>query len=193
MHGLNYTGHYKMKINIGAGSTSFDGFVNCDYSTQYSPDYVFDLEKDTWPFEDNSVTHIIAHHVLEHLGEGYFHALKELYRVSTPGAVIDIRVPHYTHHTFYHDPTHRRAITPHGLKMLSKKFNRECVLNNDPSSRIGEYLNIDLELISYSYIVDARYTSLLANQTNEVIEEYAFEKNNVIGEICFKVVVVKET
>lgn len=180
-----------MKINIGAGSTNFDGYVNCDYSDQYKPQYVFDLEKDIWPFEDNSVTHVIAHHVLEHLGEGYFHAIKELYRVCSNGADIDIRVPHYTHHNFHHDPTHRRAITPYGLKMFGKKFNHECFLANDPTSRLGEYFDVDFELISYSYVVDERYQSTLGDKPNHIIEQYAFEKNNVIGEICIKLLAVK--
>lgn len=181
-----------MKINIGAGSTNFDEYVNCDYSNQYNPDYVFDLEKDIWPFEDNSVTHVIAYHVLEHLGEGYFHALKELYRVCVPGAEIDIRVPHHNHHNFYHDATHRRAITPTGLRMFSKKYNHECFLVGDPMSRLGEYLNIDLELVSYSYVVDEHYTSLLSGKSNDIIEQYAYEKNNVIGEIYIKMTVVKD-
>jgi len=180
-----------MKINIGAGSTNYDGYVNCDYSDQYKPDYVFDLEKDIWPFEDNSVTHVIAYHVLEHLGEGYFHALKELYRVCAPGASIDIRVPHYNHHNFYHDATHRRPITPIGLNMFSKKYNHDCFLAKDASSRLGEYLDVDLELVSYSYIVDDYYKSLLLGKPNEIIEHYSYEKNNVIAEIWIRMMVIK--
>jgi predicted SAM-dependent methyltransferase len=183
----------KIKLNIGAGSTTYAGFINCDYSDQYNPDYVFDLEKDQWPFEDNSVTHVIAHHVLEHLGEGYFHALKELYRVCAPGASIDIRVPHYNNHNFYHDATHRRAITAIGLSMFSKKKNHSDFLNNQAMSRLGEYLNIDLELISYSYVVEDRYSAELADKSNEYIEEYSWEKNNVISEICIKMMAIKGT
>lgn len=182
-----------MKINIGAGSTEFEGYVNCDYSDQYKPKYVFDLEKDIWPFDDNSVTHVIAHHVLEHLGEGYFHALKELYRVCAPGALIDIRVPHYNHHNFHHDATHRRSITPIGLNMFSQKQNNRDFLSNSATSRLGQYLSIDLELISYSYVVDKYYESLLADKSNEIIEEYSYEKNNVISEIWVKMMAIKGT
>lgn len=182
-----------MKINIGAGSTKFDGYVNCDYSDYYNPEYVFDIEKDTWPFEDNSVTHVIAHHVLEHLGEGYFHALKELYRVCASGASIDIRVPHYTHHNFFHDATHRRAITAPGLSMFGQKRNHNDFLANAATSRLGQYLNIDLELISYSYVPDDLYIDILSGRTVEEIEQFAYEKNNVISEIHIKMMAIKGT
>jgi predicted SAM-dependent methyltransferase len=48
-----------MKINIGAGSTNYPGFLNCDYSDIFNPEYVFDLERDVFPFEDNSVDEVI--------------------------------------------------------------------------------------------------------------------------------------
>jgi len=183
----------QIKINIGAGSTSFPGYLNCDYSNYYNPDFVFDLEKDTWPFENNSVTHVIAHHVLEHLGEGYFHALKELYRVCAPGASIDIKVPHYTSHNFFHDATHKRAITAPGMSMFGQKRNHNDFLANAATSRLGQYLNIDLELISYSYVPDDRYKEILHGKTVEQIEEYAYEKNNIISEISIKMMVIKGT
>lgn len=180
-----------MKINIGAGSTRYEGYINCDYSDQYSPEYVFDLEKDVWPFEDNSVTDVVAHHVLEHLGEGYFHTLKELYRVCAPGASIDIRVPHYNHHNFHHDATHRRSITAIGLNMFSQKQNHRDFVAGAATSRLGQYLGIDLEVITYGYIVDEHYQGLLSYASTEQIEAYAYEKNNVISEIWVKMLAIK--
>lgn len=180
-----------IKINIGAGSTRYDGYVNCDYSDQYNPEYVFDLEKDAWPFEDNSVTHVIAHHVLEHLGEGYFHALKELYRVCAPGAPIDIRVPHYNHPDFHHDATHKRSITPYGLNMFSQKQNHIDFLSNTATSRLGQQLNIDLEVVSYSYVIDKFYDEMLSGKTIKEIESFAREKNSVIAEIWVKMMAIK--
>lgn len=182
-----------MKINIGAGSTHFDGFLNCDYSEQYNPDYVFDLEKDRWPFEDNSVEYVVAHHVLEHLGEGYFHALKEMYRVCKSGAIIDVRVPHHKHDNFFHDATHRRAITAYGFNMFSQKQNHRDFVANAATSRLGQYLHIDIELMEYSYVVDKVYEGLLNYASNEQIECYAFEKNNVISEVWMKSMVIKGT
>ena len=83
-----------MKIIIGAGDQRIDGFVTCDYDPKTKPDYTFNLETDTFPFEDSSVDIVIASHVLEHLGEGYFHCLKELYRICRDKAIIHVHVPH---------------------------------------------------------------------------------------------------
>ena len=66
-----------MKLNIGAGDTKLEGFITFDYDKKASPDYIVDLERDRFPLEDNSVETVIAHHTLEHLGDGYFHCLKE--------------------------------------------------------------------------------------------------------------------
>jgi ubiquinone/menaquinone biosynthesis C-methylase UbiE len=40
------------------------------------------------PFEDESVDIVIARHILEHLGEGYEAAIKEVYRVADKEAII---------------------------------------------------------------------------------------------------------
>lgn len=176
-----------MKLNIGAGWSRFDGYLNCDISPEANPDFVFDLEKDIWPFEDNTVDAVIAHHILEHLGDGYFHALKELYRVCKPDAIVDIWVPHYAHHNFFHDPTHRRSITPFGLDLFNK-FNNY----NSPSaaSKLGLIFDIDLRVVDYEAIVDCRY-QYLQQYPVAAIEEMAFEKKNLIEEYRIKVKVVK--
>lgn len=172
-----------MKLNIGAGNKKYDGYLNCDYDTHYNPDYVFDMEKDVWPFEDDSVTNIIAHHVLEHMGEGYFHVLKEIYRICKPGAIIDIRVPHWTHHNFYHDPTHRRSITPYGLSLFSKRFNDFDEKRNGNASKLAYFFDVDFEIVAEDFTIDSKYTKILQGQTKQQIFEYAYEKNNIIEEM----------
>lgn len=182
-----------MKLNIGAGSTRYDGFVNCDYDDQYNPEYVFDIEKDKWPFDDNSIDSIIAHHVLEHLGEGYFHALKELYRVCKHDAIIDIRVPHHRHDNFLHDPTHRRPITVYGLTLFSKKYNDECVASNIPSSRLGYFLNVDFEIVDHHLTLNSDHPQFehIQRMNGEELRRFAYDRTNVYDETCVKLKVVK--
>jgi predicted SAM-dependent methyltransferase len=180
-----------MKINIGAGTKRHAGYVNCDYDLHYQPEHVFDMEKDTWPFEDNSVTNIIAHHVLEHLGEGYFHTLKEMYRICRPGAIIDIRVPHWNHANFHHDPTHRRAVTPYGLMLFSKKFNDIDAQNNGASSKLGHFFNVNFEIIQEDYTIDYRYKNSLEHFNREQLLEYANTRNGIIDEVLITLAVVK--
>lgn len=181
-----------MKINIGSGGTKIDGFVTCDYDPLANPDYCFNLEEDPFPFEDNSVETVVAHHVLEHLGEGYFHCLKELYRVCRHGATIDIRVPHFRHEYYYDDPTHRRPITVGGMRLFSKKHNQLCREQGAASSRLGDYFDVDFEVVDWSYVPDGRYRTAFDGKPREEVEAYLREHNNIIEELWMKLVVVKQ-
>lgn len=181
-----------MKINIGSGGTEYEGYKTCDYDPLANPDYLFNLETDTFPFEDNTVESVIAHHVLEHLGEGYFHCLKELYRVCKHGATIDIRVPHYRHDYFFDDPTHRRPITVGGLLLFSKKHNKLCREQGAASSRLGDYFNVDFEIVQWDYMPSAQYRNKFVGLPRDEVEEYLREHNNIIEELWVKLVVIKE-
>ena len=123
--------------------------------------------------------------------EGYFHCLQELYRVCKDGATIDIRVPHPRHDAFLADPTHRRPITPLGLQLFSKKFNEHCRRTNAASSLLGEYFNVDFDILEWNYIPEERYREKLADKPKEYVEEYIDERNNVVSEIHIRLMVVK--
>lgn len=181
-----------MKLNIGAGDSNYQDYIRIDYDPNTNPDYLVDLEKDSFPFEDNTVTRVIAHHILEHLGDGYFHCLKELYRVCSHGAIIDIRVPHPRHDSFLADPTHKRPIIPMGLKLFSKKFNQLSKEKGFASSRLGDYYGVDFEIVEYKYVPDQDASEVLSTMTQAELEVYANQHNNIISEIQIKLVVVKD-
>jgi ubiquinone/menaquinone biosynthesis C-methylase UbiE len=181
-----------MKINIGAGYNKIEGFASIDYDKDSNPDYQLDIETDDLPFEDNTVETVVAHHILEHLGEGYFHALQEIYRVCKHGAIIDIRVPHPRHDVFLADPTHKRPITPLGLQLFSKKFNEHCKRNHLAASTLGEYFGVDFDILEWQYVPEEKYKQFFAGKTKEFIEEYISERNNIIAEYQIKLVVNKE-
>lgn len=181
-----------MKINIGAGDVNLEGYITLDYDSNTNPDYQLNVEKDTFPFEDNTVETVVAHHILEHLGEGYFHCLQEIYRVCKHGAIVDIRVPHPRHDSFLADPTHRRPITVVGLQLFSKKFNKHCREQGYASSRLGDYFGVDFEVLDYRYIPDEKAKMKLQSFTTEQIEDYANEHNNIVSEVHIKLLVNKE-
>jgi ubiquinone/menaquinone biosynthesis C-methylase UbiE len=181
----------KVKINIGSGDTRYEDYVTIDFDPNSNADIILDLEKEKLPFEDSTVEAVIAHHILEHLGEGYFHCLQELYRVCKHGAVIDVRVPHPRHDSFLADPTHRRPITVIGLQMFSQKFNRLCRETQSATSRLGEYFNIDFEILNFHYIPDSQAKFNFSGFSAEQIEEYANQHNNIISEIHIKMIVIK--
>lgn len=181
-----------MKINIGSGNTNIVNFIKIDYDRLTNPDYILDLEKDTLPFEDSTIETVLAHHIFEHLGDGYFHCLKELYRVCMNGALIDVRVPHHRHDSFLSDPTHRRPITLMGLKLFSKKYNLYCKESNYPSSQLGYFFNVDFEILDYRYIPDDRIKDKFQSFSVDQLDDYANEHNNIISEVHIKLIVIKE-
>jgi len=180
-----------MKINIGSGDTKYDDYITIDHDANSNPDYVADLEKDPLPFENDSVEAVIAHHIFEHLGDGYFHCLQELYRVCKHGAIIDVKVPHPRHDAFLADPTHKRPITPLGLQLFSKKFNDFCREKGFPSSRLGEFYGVDFELLDFKYVPDERVSRKSPHMSQEELQQYADECNNVISEIQIRLCVIK--
>lgn len=181
-----------MKLNLGSGEVRIDGFLNCDYDSLTKPDYVFDMERDRFPFEDNSVDVIVASHVLEHLGEGYFHCLQEMYRVCRHGAVIHVNVPYHRNDQFFDDPTHRRAVTVEGLRLFSRKYNQACREQGAYASKLAERYNVDFEIVQFDYKPMNEYREAFEGQPKNEVERYINEHWNILVEVIIKLVVIKE-
>lgn len=180
-----------MKINIGSGAKRIPGFLNIDIDSGSNPDYCLDIEHDDLPFEDNSVDAVQAHHILEHLGDGFFHCLQELYRVCKHGTIIDVRVPHPRHDTFLIDPTHKRPIYPFTLDMFSKATNKKHLDNGNPETPLGFIYDIDLQVVDHTFVLDEYWLPKFQNFTEEQCEHAARSFNNVILEIAIKLFVNK--
>jgi hypothetical protein len=168
-----------MRLNIGSGGGRFAGFTNVDFDPLTKPDLCFNLEVAPWPLEENSVDQVVAHHILEHLGEGYFTCLKELYRVCVDGALIDIRVPHPRHDHFLNDPTHRRPITVDGMRLFDKKHNDFCREQGNRSSLLGYHFNVNFEVISHEQIPNSFFKEELAGKTPAEIDKMGAQFNNI--------------
>jgi ubiquinone/menaquinone biosynthesis C-methylase UbiE len=180
-----------MKINIGSGSKRYPGVINIDNDAGSSPDHIVNLEKDKLPFDDGTVEYVIAHHILEHLGDGFFHCLQELYRVCKHNAIIDVRVPHPRHDTFLIDPTHKRPIYPYTLDMFSKSRNKKDLEAGGCETPLGFIYNVDLIVVEHNFILDEYWKPRFQTYTEEQCEHAARSFNNVIVEIEMKVLVNK--
>lgn len=180
-----------MKLNIGGGYVKCDGFLNVDHDPLTNPDIVMNLNEDKFPLEDNVVTEIKAHHILEHIGDGFLNLMKEIYRVCADGAVIDIRVPHHRHENFFGDPTHVRPITLETLRLFSKKYNVWHMQQYNSSSGFGIKLDVDFEILDYHYVVDGDYAELEAQEKYEQLHQMSKQINNVYSELCVKLGVLK--
>lgn len=179
-----------MKINIGSGFKRIDGFINVDNFQGCKPDFLCDIEKDRLPFEDNSVSYVTAHHILEHTHD-IFHVMRELYRVCKDGAVLDIRVPHPRHDTFLIDPTHVRPIYPHTMSMFGKKHNLKDIEAGGCETPIALIHDVDFEMTKFDFNLDPFYVKVFQEFENHECDFIARSQNNVVMEIQMFMKVVK--
>lgn len=180
-----------MKINLGSGYKRIDGHLNIDHDPLTNPDYLVDVEKSPLPLEDNSVTHIIAHHVLEHIGENFLNLIKEMYRISTPNAEWDIKFPHFRSDLQHMDPTHKRCLTVDQFMLFSKKYNLYHIQNWGSSSGFGLKLDVDMEVIKFKHNPLPHWAEKFTHMTEEQIAEVADRYNNVFFETHLIVKVIK--
>ena len=143
-----------MKLNLGCGFNKLADFINIDSDVQCQPDVVHDLDVTPWPFESDQFSHVVANHVLEHLGAttaSWVAVIKELWRVCRNQAVIEVTVPHPRHENFLHDPTHVRVVTPIGLAMFDQQRNQRDLESKGQETKLGFMTGVDLEVTQVGY------------------------------------------
>ena len=185
-----------MKLNLGSGNKSYDGFLNVDKFDGFKPDIVHDLEKFPYPFEDNSVSEIKMYHILEHLGQEpktFNNIITELYRISKNHAKIDIRVPHPRHDNYLADPTHVRPITQMTLKLYDREINDHWKSIGAANTQLAIINNVNFKIIETVVNLEQKYHSLLKENkiTQGQLEEYINKYNNVVVETQFILKVIK--
>jgi hypothetical protein len=181
-------GEALLKLNLGCGSNKLPGWVNVDKEAACAPDRVVDLERFPWPFEDGSAGEVLFRHALEHLGQApsvYLGIFRELYRVCARDATVTIVAPHPRHDDFLGDPTHVRAVTPHGLELFSQKKNREWAAKGLANTPLGLYLEVDFEIARATMRPSAVWRERLRKGQIREAEfvEAAQLYNNVVREI----------
>lgn len=195
-----------LKINLGGGLKKFEGFLSLDYDELVNPDYVVNLDDVNirLPFDDNTVEEIKAHHILEHIGDGFIPLMKELYRVAEHGCILDIIVPHHFHEVYYGDPTHKRPITINGMLMFGKQFNRDHIATINSSSGMGLQFDIDFDMVHYEFEYDQFYVPMLEDffkrkdegkvtpEEDFAIQRLLREATNVCMNTKMKMVAIKE-
>ena len=146
-----------MRLNLGSGGKKLPGWVNVDSQPMEDPDIVVDLSQDIWPWRESSVDEVFASHVLEHIGpvpQGFFHFMREVYRVCKPGAGITFVLPHPSHDIYLNDPTHVHPVMPGTLAMFSKKYSDTLALKGQRLTPFWKYLGVDFDLGKIKYWFD---------------------------------------
>ena len=125
-----------MKLNLGAWYDQKVGWVNHDISELPGIDVIHDLNIVPWPWISGTVNEIKALDLLEHLDD-FIKSMEEIYRITSPGALIQIRVPYMGSWSFFSDPTHKRS------------FHETTFMHFDPSSKY---------CIDRNYYTNARFS-----------------------------------
>ncbi len=97
-------------LDIGCGPNKLEGALGVDLRPGAGVDMVHDLNVYPWPFPDNEFDLVYASHVLEHLDD-VVRAVEEIHRITKPGGLLKVLVPHFSSSSYFTDPTHKHAFS----------------------------------------------------------------------------------
>jgi SAM-dependent methyltransferase len=83
------------KLNLGCGQFPKENYINVDNDPAAKADIFHDLSVLPYPFESESFDQIDMSHILEHL-PNTLEVMNELNRLLKPGALLIIKVPHFS-------------------------------------------------------------------------------------------------
>ncbi len=97
-------------LDLGCGPNKVPGAIGLDVAPLPGVDVIHDLAEVPYPFEANTFAEVHLYHVLEHVIEP-LKILDEVWRICVPGAVLYIKLPHFSSFHAWADPTHKRAFS----------------------------------------------------------------------------------
>lgn len=98
-----------LKLDLAAGQNRREGFLGVDVVKGDGVDYVLDLERDEWPWDEDSIDELHCSHFVEHVHD-FCAFMDNAWRVAKDGATFTIVCPYYSSIRAWQDPTHVRAI-----------------------------------------------------------------------------------
>ena len=97
-------------LELGCGFNKTPGAYGVDIIAGSSADLIHDLDVFPYPIADSAWDRIICRDVLEHVAD-FVRTMEEIWRVGSPGAIVEVNAPFMSSVNYYSDPTHRRAFT----------------------------------------------------------------------------------
>jgi hypothetical protein len=102
-----------MKLELGCGRAPTPGYVHHDrWAHAPHVELSFDLNVVPWPIADDSVEHLRAIDVFEHLDVDVRVWLDECHRILQSDGILVMRLPAYDNPLSFRDPTHKRLFHP---------------------------------------------------------------------------------
>jgi len=106
-------------LDIGCGVNKVPGAIGMDANPRTAADVIHDLDSRPYPFADNEFDEVIGRHVMEHVREPIA-VIVELHRITRPGGVLKILVPHWTNPDWASDLTHRNHLNSYSFKRFTE-------------------------------------------------------------------------
>ena len=91
---------------LGCGLKKPAGSIGIDMNPGTTADLLYDLNRPPYPLKADSFERILCHDILEHLDD-IVAVMREIHRIGAPGALVDIKTPHFSSILSWNDPTHR--------------------------------------------------------------------------------------
>lgn len=115
-----------MKIDIGGGRNNKRGFKNLDIVPE--ADFYCNLEKDKFPFKDESVEEYYTQHTFEHI-DNIINVFNEVWRTLKWNKKITIKVLYKDCVLAWQDPTHKRYWTEESFKYFCGEYLKKYKLD----------------------------------------------------------------
>ena len=128
-----------MKLDLGAGQRPTQGYKSVDLNGE--ADFTVDLFKPDWPFQDRSVTDVVANHLIEHIPhdvpecpgkDGWFVFWDEVWRICKRNAKITVTCPYVRNDRAFWDPTHTRYVHEMSFYYLNREWREAQALDHYP-------------------------------------------------------------
>jgi SAM-dependent methyltransferase len=99
-------GRLMKTLVLGCGLKKPAGSIGLDINPATMADILYDLNRTPYPLKADQFERIICHDILEHL-DNIIAVMKEIHRIGAPGALVDIKTPHFSSIFSWNDPTHK--------------------------------------------------------------------------------------
>jgi hypothetical protein len=178
------------QLNLGCGFQQIENFINIDNNPLTRPDLQIDLNQFPWPFEDNSVNHIIAKNILEYLGESnsdIIKIIKEMYRISTDAAAWEIQIPHWRSDLALENPNIKRVITAGTFKLFDKFALHQRIEAGfaDQILAFEHDIDVSISLVNIHYNTEWEKLKESGKITEEQLVSALNTNNNVAHSVTF--------
>jgi len=168
----------RLKLNLGCGNKRIDGYIGVDSKKTTATDILHDLNKFSYPFEDNSVDEILLDNVLEHL-DNLILVMEEIHRICRRGAIIKIYVPYAKSDGAFKDPTHKNFF----IEKTFQYFEPDYPLNFYSKARFKVKT---VKLLTYSNNIKQKIRNLMPFK--EILKYFLF---NIYDQIYFELECIK--